>query len=238
MSTPAYSLRAAGTAANGTSVTPGAPAGVVAGDLLLLAIMCRNNTDTFTTPTGWTPLSPSVNLTWGVLYGRIATGTAGDNPPTMASDGGTQCIAQIAAFSGDVYTDLASIVHAVVDQTGNLASPNGNNIQYNALSVSLNACLIIAWGAHNKTTTSNGATLAALSGFTEIGGPNGTNPNGSSMSFYWGYQQQTTAANLSTVIQTRNGTAETLQQESVVIALRTKNVLAPKACRFRSQMMN
>lgn len=234
MSTPAYALRAAGTAASGTSITPGAPAGVVAGDLLLLAIMCRNNTDTFATPTGWTPLSPSVNLTWGVLYGRIATGTAGDNPPTMASDGGTQCIAQIAAFSGDVYTTLASIVHAVVDQAATGKGTLGNDILYSDLAVTLNACLLIAWGAHNKTTTSNGATVNALSGFTQIGQ---SNPNGSSLSFYWGYQQQTNAANFVSVIQTRAGTVENLQQESLVIALRTANVIAPKAARFRNQQM-
>lgn len=235
MSNPAYAAPTVGTAASGTSVTPGAPASVTAGKLLTLAILCRNNADTFVTPTGFTPLSPSVNLTWGVLYGRIATGTAADNPPTMSSSGVNQCVAQMACFGGDGYTDLSTIVHAVVDQGGTGKGTSGNDILYSDLTVSLNATLLIALGGHNKTTSSNGATLNALSGFTEIGQ---TNPNGSSLSFYWGYQQQTNAANFASVIQTRNGTVENLQQESLVIALRTANVLAPKAARFRSQMMN
>lgn len=238
MSSPAYAAPTVGTAANGTSVTPGAPASVTAGKLLLLGIICRNNTDTFTTPNGWTPLSPSVNLTWGVLYGRIATGDASDNPPTMSSDSAKQCVAQMACFGGDVYTDLATIVPAnhSVDQAGVGAGAAGNDIQYSALAITMNACLVIAIGAHNKTTTSNGATVNALGGFTEMGGPGGTNPNGSSLSFYWGYQQQTVAANLGAVVQTRAGTVENLQQESILIALRTKNVLAPKAAFYNSQM--
>ncbi len=234
MSAPAYTAPSVGTAASGTSVTPGAPASVSAGNLLLLAIMCRNNTDTFTTPSGWTPLSPSVNVTWGVLYGRVASGTAGDTPPTMSSDSSKQVVAQIACFPGSVYTDLATIVHAVTDQSGILASPNANNIQYGPLTITLNACMAIAFGAHNKTATSNGATLGTLTGFTEIGQ---TSPAGSSLSFYWGYVQQTTATNIAQLIQTRNGASESLQQESIVLALRTANLIAPKAARYRFTMM-
>jgi hypothetical protein len=231
VSQPTYTLRAAGTAVSGTSVTAGAPAGVTAGDLLLLAVVCRNNNDTFTTPSGWTLISPQVNLTWAALYARIATGS-GDAPPAMSSSGTNACVAQAAAFSGDVYTDLSTIKHSAVDQQGPGKGASGNDILYSDLTVTLNATLLIAMGGHNKTATSNGATLNALSGFTEIGQ---LNPNGSSLSFYWGYQQQTTAANFASVIQTRNGTVEALQQESLVIALRTKNVLAPKAAFYFAQ---
>lgn len=236
MSNPAYAAPSVGTAASGTSVTAGTPASVTAGKLLLMPILCRNNTDTFVTPSGWTPLSPSVNLTWGVLYGRIATGTAADNPPAMASDGGTQCVVQAAAFGGNVYTDLSTIVHAVIDQGGTGKGTGGNGILYSDLPVSLNACMLIALGGHNKTTTGNGATVVAadVTGFTEIGQ---STPNGSSLSFWWGYQQQTNAANFASLIQTRTGAVENLQQESLVIALRTANVIAPKAARFRNQQM-
>src|SRR5579862_5272406 len=100
-----YSLVNVGTAVNGTSVTPGDPAGRAKGQLLLLAAFLRNNADSFGAVSGWTPLQPGVNDTWDALFGRIATGDAGDNPPTMASVGGNQIACQIAAFSGSVYPD-------------------------------------------------------------------------------------------------------------------------------------
>lgn len=236
MSTPAYAAPTVGTAASGTSVTAGTPASVTAGKLLLLAILCRNNNDTFVKPAWATvDLAPNVNLTWAALYARIATGDAGDTIPAMSSSGTNQCVAQCAAFGGDVYTDLATISHAAIDQAGNLASPNQNNIQYSALTPTLNATMLIALGGHNKTTTSNGATLTGsdVTGFTEMGQ---SSPNGSSLSFWWGYLQQSTAAAFAGAIQTRTGTSEALQQESLVIALRTKNVLAPKAAFYNSQM--
>ncbi len=211
---PAYTLRSVGTEAHGTSVTCGAPTGVAVGDLLLLRADCRNNADTFSTPAGWTKISPNTNVTECDLYARIATATGGDAPPTMASSGSSPIIVQMACFTGSVYTGgLGSIVHASVDKRG-----TNTGIPYTGLTVSLADCLIIACGSHNKSATSDGATVNSLSGFTQIGQQN---PNGNSLSSWWGYAQQTTATNVSAVTQTRTGTAENLQYNSLYIALKT-----------------
>jgi hypothetical protein len=215
VATPAYTLRSVGAAANGfAGVLAAKPSGVVIGDLLLLRADCRNNTDTFTTPSGWTKVSPNVNVTYSDLYARIADGTGTDTPPAMASVGGNQIIVQCACFTGSVWTGgLGSIVHASVDKAGTSTS-----IPYNARTISLANCLIIAWGAHNKTAATDSTTLSNLSGFSQI---DQQAPAGNSMNVWWGYQQQTTATNIPADTQTRTGTAENSRYMSEYIALKT-----------------
>jgi hypothetical protein len=217
----AYTFRNVGAADQHTGpCTAGAPAGVVAGDLLLLHACSRSNAITLTTPSGWVKLNSSLDDTYNNMFGRIADGTGADTPPTLTWSGSAPCQAQCCAFFGDVYTDLSTIVHAVVDQSGNGAGADGNSVQYNALTISLANCLVIARGMHNKTTAGNAASpvMVGLSGFTDIAQQN---PSGAVFSAYWAYKQQTTATNLSVVIQARTAPVENLQQSSLFLALKT-----------------
>jgi hypothetical protein len=208
----AYTLRSVGTAAAGTgALSPGMPSGWQVGDLLLLWAESRDNGQTLVTPTGWTLLSPSVHVGWTYLYGRIAVG--GDTAPSIDYSATPHSRAQIAAFTGSVYTDLTTIVHASVDRTG-----SDNGIPYSALSVSTDNCLVLALGSHNKTTTSDGAVANDLSGFTRLDRQTDT---GTGLLSWWGYVQQTAATNISPVTQTLTGTAESLNSPSIVIALKT-----------------
>lgn len=221
----AYTLRSTGTATqNNGPCTAGQPAGIVAGDLLLLNAVIRNNAYTLAPPLGWVKLSPNINDTYNYLFGRIATATAADNAPNLTWSGTAQAQAQMTAWFGDVFTDLFNIVHTSVDVNGPGAGPDGNSIQYSALNISAPACLVIARGVHNKTTTGNGVSVDALGGFTQI---SQQNPNGPVFSAYWGYQMQVGATNLGSVAQTRSGaTVEALQQSSLLVALKTASALS------------
>lgn len=198
----------------------GQPTGVVANDFLVIHAGFRNNAfapaGTPFPPTGWGLLTPQVNDTYNYLLGRVADGTAADNFPLLTWSGNGQAFGQMARFTGGP-TSITNIIHASVDEQGAGAGALGNDIQYSALTVTQANTLIIARGIHNKTATSNGATLNALTGFTQI---NQVNPNGVIFSLYWGYQIQTTATSFAAVVQTRNGTVESLQQSSALVSLK------------------
>ncbi len=213
-----YAFVNVGTTATGNgALNPGAPAGVSVGDLLLLSLVGRNNGETAPAPTGWTLVSPASPVSWDYLYARIADGTADDTPTGLQYTGTTRSQAQIACFSGGGFP-LVSIVTNSVSQSGNNAA-----IIYSAgLTIAPANCLVIAVGTKNKTATSNGTTINALSGFTPfvIGG---TVIAGTDISQWWGYQIQTTPTNLSAgQTQTLTGTTETLQFTSMYVALQSQ----------------
>lgn len=217
----AYVFSNAGTAdqhnTSAGGIQGGQPTGVVAGDLLLIHAAFRNNSFTLNPVANWTVLSPQLIDTYNGLLGRIATGTATDNFPLLTWSGTAQAFGQMARFTGNQAT-LVNIVHASVDESGTGVGGTGNDIQYSALTISVPNTLVIARGMHNKTGTGNGVSVDALPGFTQI---SQQSPNGSIFSVYWGYQIQTTATNLSSVVQTRSGgTAENLQQSSLFISLK------------------
>jgi PASTA domain len=212
-----YAFRSVGAVATGTgALSPGAPAGKQVGDLLLLSLESRDNTQTAPGPSGWTLVSPTTPVGWNYLYARIADGTSADTPTGLTYTGSPHAQAQIAAFSGGGFS-LATIVTNSVSQ--NL--PGGQtSILYSAgLTITPSNCLVIAVGTKNKTATSNGTTINNLTGFTKID----SNVNaGTDISQWWGYQIQTTATNIAaSLTQTLTGTTETLQYTSLLVALQS-----------------
>ena len=96
---PAPTFRAAGTSAAGTSgaVSPGIPAGVVAGDLLFLCAE-GSNTDFGTDPTGYTPLYEGSGVSSKLkVWTRIASGTGAD-AATITPTAGDHTYARIYAW--------------------------------------------------------------------------------------------------------------------------------------------
>lgn len=186
-STGTYTFVAAGTGS--TSGSPGQPAGKSAGDLLLCATGARSSSETLNTaPTGWTHLG-SVNRIG--VYGRIATNDSNDNISSHDFWSGTSSTySQIACFTGDVYTDLSSIV--VVSNSGSGESVDLPNV---SLTPTMDNNIIIGIGAKQKTTTSNGATLTSPSGLSNRIGLSWA--NGSTIGFVWDYTIQTTATAIS-----------------------------------------
>lgn len=216
-----YVFRSVGTVATGNgALNPGAPAGVVVGDLLLLSLVGRDLAQTAPAPSGWTLVSPASPVGWQYLYARIADGTAADTPAGLLYTGTTRSQAQIAAFSGGGFS-LGTIVTNSVSQ---YTPATQISILYSAgLTIAPANCLVIAVGTKNKTGTSNGTTINNLTGFTQI---DSHVINGTDISQWWGYQIQTTPTNIAASLsQTLTGTTETLQYTSLLVALQSAAAL-------------
>jgi hypothetical protein len=173
-------LVAAGTVGHGNnaSVTPGMPAGVQAGDLLLVYAAIRNDSAGLVeTPSGYTRLA-TVGGHNAVLYGKIHTGT--EVAPTVTFTGGAagdDTTAQMAAFR---YTQLWTCRQELT-----LTAPQ-QNISYPEISTPRANCLVLFLGWKQDDWTS------VSSPGTEIGEPDTT--TGSDQGIVWSYSTQTTPA--------------------------------------------
>lgn len=216
---PAYTFVAVGGSTAGVgALAPAQPAGKAAGHLLLLATATRAATETLNAaPAGWTLLAESSSTANDslALYGRIATNDANDDVSHDFWSGSTSAVAQIAAFSGDVHTDLATIV-----AHSNFAGSAGNvaNIPNPALTVTTANTLIIGIGKKSKTVTSDGATVTSPAGLDHRIGLRWS--NGTVTGLVWDYTQQTVPTNISASIWDQS-IEESAPYASLIVALLT-----------------
>lgn len=143
-------FRALGTFASGASpLTPGTPAGVVAGDILVAWLEVDTATSTVTPPTGvgtWNLLSHPTQATpdgqsyW--LYWRLATGSepASENWVTSSN---LATAAVIGAWSGRA--SGGPVVSTVAQAT--TAAANGSAVTANSVTPTANSDLAIFFGA-------------------------------------------------------------------------------------------
>lgn len=174
---------AANTGLNTTPLVVNYPAGISAGDILLLAVEAATAGVTLT-PSDITS-SLAVRTTNGVtqLFGKVATGSESGSINLSCSATGW-VNAQIARFSGGLQ-NMASIVHNS-SSTGSSAS---TGLQYAALTVTQPNCLILTIGGKKVNVT--GYTPPAEVP-NEIGDFSGSTQN----SLTWDYLIQTTATNI------------------------------------------
>lgn len=204
-----YAFSNAGALSAGfTALTPAMPT-FSAGNLLALCTGVRANGETLSAPAGWTLLtkdsvSPNIKI-----FGRIAQ--AGDTAPTIDWSASSQAFAQIACFSGDTPADVAAAIAFQQEQSG-----TDSSLQYLRLTMGAAKTLILAAGKKSKTATSDGTTVDALSGFTQIGQ---TANSGNNVVGYWGYQIQDACANINALTQTMSGTAESGAYQTTMVAL-------------------
>lgn len=210
------------TSGSGAALSPGAPSGLTAGDLLILHTGQR--TAGAAGPgsiTGWT-LLVSFGYSGGAvdMWGRIATAEAADTP-SVDWDGTNWCYAWIERYTGGGYTDLSTIVaHSATDfgsRTGllipALASPTVAN------------CHVIASSNRNNTVTD--ATTISISGaLTKRGQSVAT--AASRLHAASASAQQTTATSYSGPDFTINGTSESLTSRGVLVYLRTSSARSVK----------
>lgn len=174
------SFVAAGTAsqANNTSITPGVPAGVVAGDLLLMLVAIRNSgTGTPNTPSGWTKLVDAGNV---CLFGKVAGGS--ESAPTVTFTGGVanaDTSGQMAAFRGIALTPVG-IASALNASAQDIATPGFDLNE----AVSLAALVYFGWKQDDWTS------VAPVTNGIEIGEPSTT--TGDDQGIVWNYRLITT----------------------------------------------
>jgi hypothetical protein len=194
------SFLAAGTVAHGNnaSVTPTMPAGVQAGDLLLVWAAIRNSgTGTVNTPSGYTVLLESGNVK---LLGKVHTGT--ESAPQITFTGGVagaDTSAQMAAFRGTGIT-----VHASTAQLNGSAQ----DIAYPALDISRANCTVLYLGWKQDDWTS------VTSPGSEIGEPDTT--TGDDQGIVWAYTLQTTATAVAAGSFTVTGGASAISRGAVI----------------------
>lgn len=206
--TIAYSAAGTADTDNNASVTPGLPAGLAAGQLLLGVGAIRNTAATVTTPTGYEPLLDMGNV---VLFGKIADGT--ESTPTVAFSGGSagdDTIAQLAAFTG-TFHDINNLLVASRYQTNSSAQ----DINYPDIVVPCDDCLII-WMGFKQDDWTSVATIGG--GASEIGEPDTTTGNDAGL--VWDRLIQTSAADISSGSFTVTGGAAAASKGAVV-ALRS-----------------
>jgi hypothetical protein len=177
MNTNTAAFVAAGTASHGdnATLTPGLPAGVQKGDLLLVFCAIRNTAATITTPTGYTALLSDTNV---ALFGKIHSGS--ESAPSVAFSSGSAgdtTSAQMAAFR------YVQNVAALTASSSNVAA---QNIAVPAALPPRHRCVALWLGWKQDDWTS----VATFSG-TEIGEPSTT--TGNDQGLVWDYSIQSLA---------------------------------------------
>lgn len=202
--TGAMEYVATGSAASGnnTSLNPGAPAGIVEGDLLILAACIRNSgAGTVDVPAGWTLMRAAGNLS---LIGRRYL--SGDGMPTVTFSGGVANADTIARIAAVRRAKLAPFTGT--DQL----NASAQDIAYPALAIPQDDMFIvdITWKADDDSST------ASRAGFTSLGGV--TSTAGDDASMRWWYLVQTDAAALPSGTHTVTGGAAAISR-AMTIAL-------------------
>lgn len=155
--------------ANNASVTPTLPAGVTAGDLMLVWVAIRSSgTGTVNTPAGWTRMGSSgLNI---ALLGKIHDGSESD--PTVTFTGGSagdDTSALCFAFRGTVADPAAALL-----DWGDYLNPSGQNIAYPPVPApEYDGCVVLYLGWKQDDWTS----VATIATATEIGEPDTTTGN-------------------------------------------------------------
>lgn len=185
------------------------------GDLLIYATGERFGTDNISTPVGWTLLSADNTVTAVKLFGKFAASTS-ETIPTVNWGASNRGFATVLAFRGvdTGFTTLATGGERSSNVTLDLVGPSSSR------TPSADGCLIVFLGSRNKTSTTDGVTYSAPSGFTMA---TQLSPNGTSFSMGVSYSIQSTATLIpANVAMTGSfpaeGASQTLRTTSIYLA--------------------
>lgn len=206
-----FTFGAVGTAthADNAAVTPGAPAGVVTGNLLVILAAIRNlGTGTVNVPSGWTRW-PLFNDTENVaLLARVAQSN-GEAMPSVTFTGGVagaDTSAQCARFGGSFH-DVANLPV----RWGRVGSLSAADIAYPATQVPYRNSLVlyVGWRADDWTS------VATIAGATEIG--DAPTITGNDQGIVWDYLIQTTPVDIAAGAFTVTGGAANVVLGGVIV---------------------
>lgn len=202
---------AAGTVSHGNnaSVTPGLPAGLVLGDLMVMLAAIRSTSAVVgAAPSGWTLLTSSENVS---LFGKLASGS--ESVPTVTFTGGAagdDTSAQIAAFRpSSALSTTSALTEFVVDDTW-LTNVSAQDIAYPGAGVRWpdnGVVLYLGWKQDDWTSVASPGT--------EIGEPDTT--TGNDQGIVWAYTIQTTKTRIAPASFTVTGGAGAVSKGAVVV---------------------
>lgn len=151
------------------------------------------------------------------IYLRIAESAAVTGPTATYSGTGIHSGA-VSAFGGDVYTDLNTILVATNNRFQSQTSLAAAALSNATHGFDEAGCLVFQYLARSKTATGNGSTYAAPTGFTVV---DAAIPAGTADAGQVSYQQQTLQVDIAQENVVITGTAETVGNTGVIIALRS-----------------
>lgn len=180
---------AAGTAthADNAAVTPGAPAGVVTGNLIVVFAAIRIGGGTLATPSGYVRWPVFADDSHMAVFAKVAASNGEAMPSIVPSGGaaGDTVSAQATRWGGTFYDPAATPV-----RWGNSALALGADIPYPATRSIYDNSLVLYLGWRSDDWTS----VATIAGATEIGEPSTT--TGSDQGLVWDYLIQTTPTDI------------------------------------------
>lgn len=189
---------------NNAAVSPALPAGVAAGDLMLVYAGMNDSSgvSTVVAPSGWSVLVAKDYT--AILYRYYQ---AGDAAPTVAwsSYPGAGCttMAQVVALRG-----VTATVHASATQT----NASAQNVAYPALTVTADQQVVLVCGFKKDDCTS----VATPTGFTLVGAETTTTGNDATLAWY--LAEQGDAANIAAGSLVVTGGGSNVSR-SIVVAL-------------------
>lgn len=196
--------------ANNANVTPGLPASLAAGDLMVMVAVIRNSGGTPNTPSGWTRLAVFPAATNIQIFAKIAG--AGESGPTVSFAGGianADTTAQIIRLTGKWHSTANILIGAA-----SCTNASAQNITVPGLSrPDADNCILIGVGWRQDDWTS----VDPRSGWTEIAEPDTT--TGDDHGMVWDHAIQTTAADIAATPFVVTGGAPAISR-SAVFALR------------------
>jgi hypothetical protein len=205
-------------ALTGGNMTPAMPT-FSAGSLLLLETGCNSTSIGSPAITGYTRISPNSGAPCSSLYARIAQ--LGDTSPTFQWNPSIQAYSRITSFSGDVYTDLSTIVSTSSDRGTNASGALA--VASTAVPAQTN-CMVIRGGHCVKTSTNNGSSFNDWTNnsglFTKVGNTQLVQ-NGTALAAALWFWQQTTATGTSSDIANLTNTDSTGNTQGFTIILKT-----------------
>ena len=220
----ALTLRTSGStvsAPTAAAITPSAGthgADYQTGDLMLCVAICRAGAESITALTGWTQLLAYTTQGSIEVWARIADGGANDSPSVDWS-GSSQVAAWIDVFYGDVYTTLASIVHAYnVESASSSSVPRCPALSNAANSFTANNCLLYAVGKRS-TVADTVASVLAPTGLTLA---HSFIDNSFGFAVGSAYVQQTTQTDFGGTDFSLTGAGESSSANGVILALMTE----------------
>lgn len=216
-----YTFRSVGTVASNTNaaaLAPGNPSGSLDGDLRILYTGNRTSGGaTVASITNWTQLYFDNNTPGGGIgiYACVDAGTNCDSP-SVDWDGSAASFAWIEAYSGDVHTNLATIVaHTATVSRSSQASV----LLLPSLTITTDDTLVIAFSSKLKTSTSDDATTISIAGSPTMTKRQQFIQSGTGLMAASASHQQTTATNYDGTDFTRDGTNDSANGGGIVLSL-------------------
>lgn len=205
--------------ANG-SVVASVPDGIQRDDLLIIIASTRNSgTGTVDTPSGWSIMRTSGNLT---MFGKVCGDPADEADVTVTFTGGAAnetTMAQMFAVTGTAAHRVG--VSAAIHNNAAQLNASAQNIASPAMTITENNCLVlIAWWKQDDSTTVVSTGVAAF----KDGPPDGTSTLGNDATMGADYLVQSTATNIASGTLTVTGGAAAISRCMLVALLPDPNI--------------